>query len=101
MKGYYYTNSRNREVLHVFNYFSVENCARKGPQVTLDLSTLQRRQKIMRNGRVSLNNLVEVDVEEEDLDIVATLCFDGRISEAEGYCVDIFDHVANRRAGIE
>ncbi len=102
VKGVLYIDRKGREVLYVPFVCVVTNYMRKEPDVILEPERLKRRQLNWKAGRTSVEKIISYfDIDREDIDSITELCFQNRISEAKGYCVDVFDYFANASFKIE
>ena len=101
-KGAFYIDKKGREVLYVPLVCVVINYSRKIPEVILDPRRLKLRAHNWKKGRVSLKSLISLPrIDKEDITTIIDLCAQNKISEAKGYCIDVFDQVANEAYGIE
>lgn len=101
VEGFFYIDKKGREVLYI-PFVSVIVGHRKEPSVILEPRKLKRRQADWKAGRTSIVGKVYCfEIPKEDIGAITGLCFSGKIAEAKGYCVDVFDQIANRVYGID
>jgi len=100
VKGVLYKDKKGRKVLYV--PFVCVVIDKREPEVILEARKLKRRQMNWKAGRISVERIISYsEIDQKDIDAITELSFQNRIFEAKGYCVDVFDQVANKAVGIE
>lgn len=92
IRGYYYIDSRNREVFHVPYVFTVIDAPTEPIEVILEPRKLKSPIRGLR--RVLTNAIRDVEVigiHESDIQRIVNLCFSGKEGKAEECCEKLFD----------
>ncbi len=97
VKGYYYQDSRGREVLHVQKAFVVIEPSYSEAEVVLTPNKLKTRfrglRRVINNG---VRDVREILVGERDVQAIIRLCFKGKEDIAGEYCRNLLGRVRNR-----